>query len=308
MDRNATAARTVPLALESCRPVRQLMDLIEQHPRRAVFCALFRLRPLAFPEAGKCSIRIVAGSVNGLDAEFGGDLEKQGRLADLARPGEKLDASRSRFFKPIEQNFAAVGEGIRNLIYSRIIIRICTIQCQPPLRGSLVQCVSCARLHPFARACWRPFDPLLISRTLEIMTAWKVSAAVGNVRNNTSTLLKRMDGLSSASIRSVHDPVFRSGWARRLFARWPKAQVMRRTLPSRIPRKERNGVFPQVCWHGNRDRAAHFPWLLYFSDCNGFSGAPGEIRTPDLLIRSPFRAACTDMLRSATIYLTSSPS
>jgi hypothetical protein len=41
--------------------------------------------------SGGCNI---AGGIDGSIAEFGGNLEKQGGLADLARPGEELDSSR----------------------------------------------------------------------------------------------------------------------------------------------------------------------------------------------------------------------
>ena len=72
------------------------MNLVQQQYGSAGLRAGFRFRPATLPEAGQCGARLVASRVDGCLAELARQLQQQRGLAHLPRPGEELNAPRSR--------------------------------------------------------------------------------------------------------------------------------------------------------------------------------------------------------------------
>ena len=75
VQRQTPPTQAVPLSLEACRPIGQVMNLVQQQYGSAGLRAGFRFRPATLPEAGQRGARLVASRVDGCLAELGRDVE-----------------------------------------------------------------------------------------------------------------------------------------------------------------------------------------------------------------------------------------
>jgi hypothetical protein len=78
-----------------------MMHLIQKQNGCPVLGARLRFRPAPFPESGKCSIRLVPGSIDRCIAEPFGNLEKECGFAHLPRPCQELNSTGRRFAEPL---------------------------------------------------------------------------------------------------------------------------------------------------------------------------------------------------------------
>lgn len=124
VDGNVTAACAIPLALEPCRPIDEMMDFIQQQDRCAVLGARLCLRPAALPETRKRRVWLVTSGLHCSVTKLLGDFEEQRSFADLPRASEELDTAGGLFLETVEQKLAAGGESVIDLSHNRIIIRL----------------------------------------------------------------------------------------------------------------------------------------------------------------------------------------
>ena len=91
------------------------MNFIEQQDYRSALSPCFGLSPTTLREARKCRIGLVSRGVDSGFAKLCGDLEKQGGLADLPGPCQKLDAARRRLLEPLKKPLPACRVVTRQL-------------------------------------------------------------------------------------------------------------------------------------------------------------------------------------------------
>jgi len=127
VNRTFAATKAVPLPFEASGPARQEMRLVEEEDRPSLLGGgLVGAKPEALPETGHHGLGTVHSRVDrGISVALG-KLEKQGGLANLPRPGEKLDPTRWGLGQPAGQKLSALGEADPVLLcrHSRIIIRL----------------------------------------------------------------------------------------------------------------------------------------------------------------------------------------
>jgi hypothetical protein len=88
------AVDSIDLCLESARPIRQILDLVDEQQRRSSTGKAGGTLPLQFPPTWKSRLGGVGRQVERAIAPFLRQLEQQCRLANLSRSGEQLKATR----------------------------------------------------------------------------------------------------------------------------------------------------------------------------------------------------------------------
>ena len=126
MKRDSLPAQPVPFGLEASTPVRDVLNFVDQEAGGCALRSRLCLCPEPFPESGERGLGLVPGSVERRWPESAREVEQQGRLADLPRPDEKLDAARRRLSQAPEQRRPAglVIERVLFIDHDRIIIRL----------------------------------------------------------------------------------------------------------------------------------------------------------------------------------------
>src|SRR5450432_1493751 len=128
MDRNRSAANTVPFPLESRRPIRQEMDFVQQDDRASLCLRRrFGLRPQTLPKSRQRRFWPVRGGINRRPAELARQLQKNCRLAHLPGTADQLNAPGCGLVQPFREQ-SPTGSAIQPEIFRKhtlIIIRVC---------------------------------------------------------------------------------------------------------------------------------------------------------------------------------------
>src|SRR3989442_14849867 len=98
MNRHTLALQPVPFSFSSVGPVRDNMNLVEQHDSASLSCSdFFGSDPETLPKPRQSPLRTVCRCIDGTGSPHVRDFQQQCCFADLTRPREKLNGRWCRF-------------------------------------------------------------------------------------------------------------------------------------------------------------------------------------------------------------------
>ena len=112
------------MSFEACRPVGQVMDLVQQQDGCAVLCARFCLHPTALQEAGEGGVRLIACHVDGCVPELSCQVQQERGFAHLPWSRKELNAPGRRLPQSLLEQATAVAKVVLKFNHSLIIIRL----------------------------------------------------------------------------------------------------------------------------------------------------------------------------------------